>query len=36
MKRFLRKKPKKTAKGMTLIECIIALCVFSIAAAVMV
>ncbi len=36
MKRFLRKKPKKTVKGMTLIECIIALCVFSIAAAVMV
>lgn len=36
MKRFLRKKAKKTAKGMTLIECMIALCVFSIAAAVMV
>ena len=36
MKRFLSKTRKKTAKGMTLIECMIALCVFSIAAAVMV
>lgn len=36
MECFPHKKTKKTVKGMTLIECLIALCVFSIAAAVMV